>query len=132
MELKEYIQHYVKAKDAFYKRLKGHDDRGDHILFEFTAESVPYYISDKLSDVDVHKLKDIPKKFIVCLNTLENVRYLIDNWQVYAQIQGLIIMFANPNINEKWLINTALHAKVTEPQDIEQGLLTLFNNIPSV
>jgi hypothetical protein len=132
MDLKEYIVHDVKAKDAFHKNLIRYEDHGYYILFEFDTGSVPYYVTDSLADVNFEEIQKNEKAFIVCLNKKSNIDYLIKNWKEYANQKGLIIMFANPDINEKWLINTYMHAQVTEPKDIEKGLKGLFSNVPPV
>lgn len=132
MNLKEFIVHYVKAKDAYYKTLVGFKEEEGKINFNFKTGSVPYFISEELEKIQLEKLKQYPKKFMICNNTLKNVEYLIKNWKDFAVQEGLIIMFANPSINEKWLINTAMHAKVTEEKDIKAGLMGLFNNVPPV
>lgn len=131
MELKEFTIHYVKAKDAYKKDLITYEDQGECILFEFKSGEVPYFVNHDLQNIELSQLQMYTKKFIICLNKITNVEYLIKHWEEFSQEQGLIIMFANPELNEKWLINTAMHAQVTEPQDIEAGLMGLFSNIPS-
>lgn len=132
MDLQEFIIHYVQAKDAFHKTLKSYEEKEGFIEFEFKTGKIPYYISKDISTINLESIKNIPKKFIICDNTLKNVEYLISNWKSFAEITGLIVMFANSEQNEKWLINTNMHSRVTEEKDIKSGLLGLFNNVPPV
>ncbi len=129
--LKEWSINFVKHKDIFNNRLIDFKVLQDMIEFEFKDKKHLYIILPELTDSLKEKIRD---SFItiVCLNKKDNLNYVIKNWDMFIKNKELNIIFVNPIINDKWILNPYVHEIISEKESLSQGLKTLFEGVQEV
>jgi hypothetical protein len=127
-ELSDWTIHYVKNRDLTFRKLVKYIEHAsdDRIDFEFKDKIVAHIIADKLSDKTIDAAKKYDHKVIVCMNTEDNFKFLIKNWNRLSEIKNLSILFVNLKVNDKWVINPHTHAMIADPDSIESGLRTMY------
>ncbi len=63
---------------------------------------------------------------IVCFNTSENFKFLVDNWQEFVE-EKIIMIFINPKskIDDKWTVSCHTHNLVCDKSNLKQGLKSM-------
>lgn len=121
MDLKEWTVHYVKHKDLIHRKLVDYEIKEDSIEFKYKDGIKIYIVRDNLDD-SVLKLDGV----FVCLNTEENLEFLIDFWRHLVNNKEVSILFVNIVTGSKWMINPHTHDKIADPDTLEQGLRAMF------
>ena len=129
-DLKEWCINFVKHKDVFSNKLIDFRVEENFIEFNFKDRKHTYVISPILDDIN----KSLKDEFIsvICLNNMKNVKYLIKNWGSFIKYSNVNIMFVNPYLNEKWIINPNVHEKISEKEALAQGLISMFKAVSEV
>jgi hypothetical protein len=91
---------------------------------------INYIIHDNLNQFNKKDIKE--NSILVCLNTKENLNYLIENWYNYTKLKTLKIIFANPDLNLQWTIIPYTHNRFSDPKNLKNGLKSIFSSVPSV
>ncbi len=118
MELKSWISNFVKAKDAFDKRLKNCELNENILTCVYTNKVHHFLISPKLI---IPEAKDFFS--VVCLNNVDNITFLAENWSYFLR-KNLTIIFVNDD-GSYWQINPLVHSKVADPDTLLSGLMSL-------
>ena len=126
MDLREWTVLYVQHKDVLLRELEGYTEEGDRITFSFKNHELLAFPWERLSVPDASG-----KVLVVTLQTEENISFLINHWQEFAAHPDLTVVFANPDLNEKWSLRPAAHARIAEG-NIEQGIRSLAQGVPTV
>lgn len=124
--MKDWIIHYVKAKDVFTKSLKDYNISEDVIEFSFENHKHYYLFQKLLDDKIINKASKYEKKTIVCEKNEENFNFVIKNFEKLAAINNLILIFLSKDKKEKVLLNPKLHNLIADPDNLKQGLKSLF------
>jgi hypothetical protein len=130
-ELKEWSINFVKHRDMFNKKLVDFKVLQDMIEFEFKDKKHLYIILPDLGDGLKERVKD-GFITIVCLNKKNNLDYVIKNWNMFIKNKKLNLIFVNPHINDKWILNPSVHDMVSDHESLTQGLKTLFEGVQEV
>ncbi|MEM2121374.1 MAG: hypothetical protein QXU20_01805 [Candidatus Woesearchaeota archaeon] len=107
------IDDFFKENDYFVV-LSG-DKRSKFFVFEDLSKSISL-IEDNC--------------FIATLNKKSNLDFLINNWDFFVK-KAVIIYFVNPELNEKWVINTKVHSFISD-KNVALGLKSLFSTVQEV
>jgi hypothetical protein len=126
MELKEAVTAFLKARNALTRTLLDVVDTGEKLIFKHKTHDHHIVISEKLSVVNVSE-----KTTVACLNTKENVNFLVDNWEEFL-VPKLSILFVNPNTQEQWKVMPVAHNAVAERKKLKKGLEALFSQVTEV
>ena len=126
--LKEWTIQYVKHKDLAQKKIvKIEEDKGDILSVHYKDKIVKHYIINTTDDKLLQAVNNQDNKTIICPNTEENFKWLIKNWAKLTSIKNLSIIFLNTKTHEKWQINPKIHSMIADPDNIEQGLRTMYD-----
>lgn len=121
MELIEWTTHFIKFKDAMKRRIKNIAVEGNVITITEKGDITKKYLIEET-------LKVASADYIVCLNTKQNVKTLINAWKEFATNEKVTIIFTNPNTNENWLISPSTHDKISDKESLELGIQSMFEN----
>ena len=123
-----WAQAYIKYKDSVHRR-----------VFEMKLEesSKKIHIKNKNGSEEIYVCinhlegpsDNIKDKKVVCLNTKDNLNWLIKNWDSLKQSRNIFI-FVNPAVSESWSVHPSIHDVVTDKVALNPGLLSLFGSIP--
>ncbi|MBR9700583.1 hypothetical protein GOV11_01835 [Candidatus Woesearchaeota archaeon] len=123
MLLSDWFTIYIKHKDILERKLESIEQDGDHLKISYSDRKVTGYVLDNLT---LPKIKG--QTLIATLHTRENVKTLLDQWKKFSGHKDLTIVFANPKLNEKWIVRPASHSIVTN--DIAQGIWAMAEHVP--
>jgi hypothetical protein len=126
MNLAEWTINYVKHKDSFQKKLKDYKQDQDVVEFNFSDKKHHYLISEKLEVSLLERIKKYDWKTIVCLNTEENLKVLIDNWKKFVGVDKLFVLFVSEK-GGKWIINPKTHEAISDPESLNLGLKSMYD-----
>ncbi|MFC1648075.1 hypothetical protein ACFL1B_01315 [Nanoarchaeota archaeon] len=122
MNLNEWTINFVKHKDIIHRKLEGHEEKGNKIIFKFKDRSEDYIINEKLSAM----LPCSNKATLVCQYNEENFNTFLKNWKELVKNKELTIVFVNPEKNAKWQIRPYTHNLIADPDSLDLGLRTMF------
>jgi len=130
MEIFEWTLRYIKYKDAVKKSISEIEEKNSNevIVKEKLGKEITYLCFNEMEEVDIHNYSD---QKIVCLNTKENIDWLIKNWEDIIKTKVTFI-FVNPERAASWAVNPALHNAITDKSALKTGIYTLFESIPEV
>ena len=130
MELFEWSKHYIKFKDCMKKNILDIEFKDDEIFVKEKQKNIIYYVESDISK-GIAKLQQ-KQEVIITLNTKMNFDELIKNWNVLKKHQQLTIIFSHPKNNQTWIVHPYTHNNISDEKKLEEGLLTLFNNVSRV
>lgn len=121
---------YIKYKDSVHRRISemNVDESSKKIVIKNKNGSEDVYICIDHLEGSSDKIKD---EKVVCLNTKDNLDWLIKNWDSLKQSRNVFI-FVNMATSESWSVHPSMHDVVTEKSALKQGLLALFESVPEV
>lgn len=136
MSLTEWVIIFIKHKDILKNNLQNIEQkqgvvhaifkdgkRQDFFIFEDIIDILPLLETAKKTDADINY-----SIHALCYNTKQNLKLLIENWQLCTQYQRLSFYFVNPksSTDTKWVVNPWLHNKISEHKKLEAGLNSMF------
>lgn len=127
MELKDCVREFVKARNAISQTLLEHAEDGDELSFTHKHKVHHFLISEQL--VVPSDARDFYT--VACLNTEQNLEFLLDHWQEFLQ-EKLSVLFVNPDSGEQWKVSPLLHDRITDEKNLKKGLRSLFDQVPVV
>jgi len=127
MELREWTVVYVKHKDLFARKLQSVEEKEGKTIFHFKDHQLHAYAFEELRLPTASSGKTL----VVTLNTKENVSYLISHFKEFAKAEHLMVVFANPKLNEKWVIVPHTHGQIADG-DITLGIKSMADSVTYV
>ncbi|MBC8495724.1 hypothetical protein H8D36_06225 [archaeon] len=118
---------FVKHKDIFTKSLQGYEEKDDLIIFHFKDKDNYYIVKNILDDSVLSFIKNYDYKSVVCGAKMDNLKFLIDNWDVLSKSVGLNFIFVQIDTNARWMINPNVHSKICDEESLELGLKSMFS-----
>ena len=121
--LQKWVVEYEKYKDSVNDHIESYDVKEDKIIFNTGEGVIVVRYEESLGDIEGF---DYDK--VVCLNTRDNLDWLIDNWE---DIKGSETMFLFVNLEEKesWGVKPTIHDRITEDSNLENSLEGLFESV---
>jgi hypothetical protein len=122
MNLTEWTKIFLKQRDLIKRDIADIiETKEGFILHLKNGGSKQVFVTEELK---IHT-SDI----IACLNTQHNLDYLVQNWKTFAEQKELLIIFAHPGKNDKWLLKPHHHHKVADDESLKLGLQTMFESV---
>lgn len=121
---------YIKYKDSVNRRISemNVEESSNKILIKNKNGSEETYFCIDYLEGSSTNIKD---EKVVCLNTKQNLDWLIKNWDSLKQSRNIFI-FVNLAVSESWSVHPSMHDIVTEKSALKPGLLSLFESVPEV
>lgn len=130
MNIATWAETYFRHRDIFERQLVRIEREGkpsDAKLVLVRRDKVLQCRAvDKLTGDPLTLVKE---DVLVTKNLRSNVEYLLKHWAVFAQREGVKIIFANTAKNEKWVLIPYNHNKLLEGGPAK-GLWALFEGVP--
>ncbi|MFT4250563.1 MAG: hypothetical protein ACMXYD_04335 [Candidatus Woesearchaeota archaeon] len=125
MDVKEAVIAFLQARNAFTRTLQEVVDNGSEVVFRHKDFDHVVIISETLSVVSSEG-----KTTVACLNTEENVSFLVAHWEEFLQ-PGLSVLFMNPFVQQQWKVVPLIHDRVADKKTLREGLMSLFSQVPA-
>jgi len=126
MNLKEWTEAYIDYLNSYKKNLKSKIIKDNSIECEYFDKGKIHYIICEELDICNY----VTNSVIVCLNTKQNLKFLIERWKNFTKHEKLKIVFTNPKLNRQWSIIPYIHQKYNDKKNLKNGLKSLFISIP--
>jgi len=126
-QLKEWMQIYLKSRDAIQKVITGFENLNGDFVVHKNSTDILFLIRPEFTNVDEIADKAVG---LVVLNTKKNLNFVISNWDTLSKLKGLCIYFVNPKSNDKWMLFPYTHDRITEKSALKRGLESLFSMVP--
>lgn len=126
-QLKEWVQIYLKSRDAIQKVITGFENLNGDFVVHKNSTDVLFLIRPEFTNTDEIADKAVG---LVVLNTKKNVNFVISKWDTLSKLKGLCIYFVNPKSNNKWMLFPYTHDRITEKSALKRGLESLFSMVP--
>ena len=124
----EWSEQYFKHRDIIEKKLKNIKKEKNNIILEYKDNKNIAFIMpvlDKELFAELKELKDYAKKYVVTSLSATNIDFLVTNWKLFL-IKNLILIFADIKSNNKVLLNPYVHNMISDPNNIDKAVRTLF------
>jgi hypothetical protein len=131
MNLSEWTNLYIKNKDILQKKLISIETQDEFIKCNYKDGQQTYYFENILTDKVIEYLPR-DRLTIVCLNNKRNINFVFDKWDELIKNRSLILIFCNPETNNKWIIKPYVHNIVTEKSFLKIGLLSLAESVEEI
>lgn len=131
MNLKDWVLNYVKSRAAFDGDDFSIEESGNSISLKKDSGNKLFLVSDFLDDSLLKVIEDHAGSLTVvaALSKIDNVNWLVKNWDFLIKFDKLSFMFINLDTSEKWAVFPKSHDLVTERSVLKKGLLSLFEGI---
>jgi len=134
--LKDWIINHAKSKDVFSKTIVEIKKDVSEIVIIHKHKEEKYFLDPFLEkiDSDVKTLKDDSHAFVVCMNTIENLKKIIALWKELITYRHLGVVFLNPfsKTEKTWTIFPYTHSMVADDATLKSGLQTMFGQVEPV
>ncbi|MFH0875973.1 MAG: hypothetical protein V1859_08600 [archaeon] len=131
MDLLEWAKIYLKNKDTHAKKIISMNCSFDKIECECIDGPIVYFMSETLDASLLEKVMS-GKRGIFCLNIKKNIDFIIKNWNELIKNKELIVVFANPATNNKWVLRPYTHNLISDESTLSLGLKSLFEGVEEV
>jgi hypothetical protein len=126
MDLKEWLTNYLKWKDQVDRSLKEIKVEKSGIEAVYEDRKAKFLVIDKLTKEELTKAQGGTYKGICTKNSEDNFSFLVEHWNEFVRLSGLMLVFVNLELGEKWILFPATHNSIAEKETLEQGLRTMF------
>ncbi len=132
MDLVEWASAFIDNLNMFRKDLEKKVITGNEIRCTYKSKGEhKYIIVPELKKEILEKVKN-GMITLVCLNTKENLVFMINNWQDLIKNQKLKVIFANPKLNLQWCLIPYTHNMISDSSSLKLGLKSIFESVPEV
>ncbi len=130
MNLKEWTGIFLRQRDLIKREIQElKEEEKGFLIITKTGQEKRVRVAEDLDKEDVN----LPgTQVISTLNKKKNVIVVVNNWKAYAEQEDLLIVFAHPQRNEKWLLKPYHHEKISDKGSLKQGLLAMHDAISSM
>lgn len=121
--LSDWLVLYLRNRDIMFKKIVSIEEKSNKVVVKYKDKEACFVIQEMLG---------IPSSdCIVCLNTKENLEFLIKNWEKFSSNKQLCIYFVNPfsKSEKRWILYPATHATIAEAESLKLGLYTMFETV---
>ena len=131
LDLLSWTEAFLRYKDAIQRKIQEIKINKEEKEIKVKQKDGTEQLYKCIDELEKTHIKEAENKRIVCLNTKNNLNWLIENWQELKETETIII-FSNPKKTAHWTVTPKTHNKITEKGAIKQGLKTLFESIPEI
>jgi hypothetical protein len=143
MELFDWTQNFIKFMDASKKNILETQIIDNNTIKVIEKNKLQkdlkiiifYLINNSLKDsIKILKEEKIKyaldnKIFFVCINNVNNVEVLYEEWEFLSKNKNFVIIFCDLNKNSKWIIKPHIHNLVADKDNLKEGLMSLHNGL---
>ena len=135
--LSEWITTYMKNRDIHQKRLKSINQNDETIVFTYIDKIQEVIIEPDLrhSSTLFAILENAGNNiYIVTMNTIANLNFLIENWEKFIVFHHLALCFVNPDSKEekRWIVFPHTHNSISIRNSLAKGLNSMFETVECV
>jgi len=128
MNLHEWTKIFLKQRDLVKREIKSIEETiNGFCITKKDGQQNTVLVVEELTNTITEEVN-----YIICLNTKKNTKYLADKWEDFAKHEQLMVVFANPVTNEKWLIKPHHHNKIADKKSLQQGLMAMYDAISAI
>jgi len=135
MELYEWTEQFIKFRNIVRRNKIKYELINNTIKVNIQTnkgiEKEIYLIDNKIENL-INLIPANNKKqkyYLVCLNLKKNVHFVYENWHKLSILENVLIIFAEPNTNNKWILKPHIHNKIINKENLKEGLLTLHKSV---
>ncbi len=133
-ELKEWIIERLKFKDVLLRKIKDIRvfDNSNSVEIDYSDKKVLIEILPILDLKSYESIKTDRNLILVCLNSKDNIDFLVANWSNFIKNNSLNIYFINPKleIDNFWMVNPKIHETVIESSKyLEKSLKVIYSSV---
>ena len=109
------------------------NEEADKIVVEFKEKEQIFLVRPSLDNSSIDEIDD-KNISIVTLNSKNNFKFLIENWNKLIKFEKLILFFVNPfsEPDKKWFISPYMHNKICDKDSFKLGLKTMFGTVETI
>jgi len=134
----EWIKLYIKNKDVMLKNLKSIEVVRNEVRVKYKDKEHLFIIEPFIGELDffIDILRGMSDSGIslVVLNSKENLKKIIEKWNILKEFKLANIFFVNPfsKTDKRWIIYPYTHSRISEEESLELGLNTMFETVEPV
>ncbi len=129
--LEQWFYEFAKNRDLIHRKIDHIDEQHHRIYFKTYEQLVvvePFFgdIGNMLQVLEKEK-----HYALVCFNTRENFKKLIEHWNSFVEFRFLTLYFVNPfsNQDKKWVVVPSTHSRIADPGSLKTGLKAMFDMV---
>jgi pyoverdine/dityrosine biosynthesis protein Dit1 len=122
----EWAEIFLNHRKGF-RLIDNFSKENEHFLVSINQKKSKFFVFEDLSK-SIDFLEE--NCFIATLNKKQNLDFLIKNWNLFVE-KSVTIYFVNPDLNEKWVLNTKVHSFISD-KNVALGLNSLFSTVQEV
>jgi hypothetical protein len=135
--LKNWITEYIKNRNTIFRNLIsiGSDPHFDlAVIYKDKKQYIDIEPEINVLDSILAKLDDKGYYSLLLLNTADNFKIILANWQKLVRYAHLSIFFVNPfsSLDKKWIIFPYTHHKICDESSLESGLKAMFDMVEPI
>ena len=127
-KLEEWTIIHIKNRDLIKRELKDYKILDSAIKVNYKSKSQTIYLYQIMDSTIINKIGE-ELITVVCLNSMKNINFCVDNWDKLISNKLFSIIFVNPESKNKWIIYPYTHNKITEKASLKSGLVSLYENV---
>ncbi len=131
--LKEWVTNYVKSRDVMKQTVVEIEKDVKEIIVTHKHKEVKYFIDPFLENLgrNLEEIKMDSDACVVCLNTKENLKKVLESWKDLVLYRHLAILFANPfsKTDKSWSVFPYTHNRISDFSALKPGLNTMFEQV---
>lgn len=129
-----WLEGYIRHRDAVAQEIKQIKKSDSRMEVEKEGTNDLYIVELDLTGIlDLAKKLDVNgcRVFLVALNNTKNIDACLKEWENLKKLPNLKILFVNPvsRSETKWLISPHVHSKVSDPDNLKNGIISLSQNV---
>ncbi len=128
MDLAEWGGVFIKQRDLVKREIDSVEKTNEGFLIMKKGGAKDRVIVSE--DLQPEKLRS-NVGIMICINNKINVDAVHKNWKLFSKHEKLLVVFANPKTNEKWILKPHLHNRIAEKESLKEGLMSMSFSINS-
>jgi hypothetical protein len=129
-----FVKTYVKNKDLMFRRIESVTDNENGFFVKYKHKESQFLAEPVLNPGVIEKIAKIKNVSVICINTKENLDFVVKRWKELSNYQNLNVYFVNPfsKMERIWIIHPYTHSRVADNESLELGLKTMFENVEEI
>ncbi len=129
--LLDFVREHIKNRDLMLRRIERLEENADGFYVKYKHRESQFISEPNLSESTFKRIGKFKSVAVICLNTKENLEFLIRNWKDFSANPHLSLYFVNQKSHTEkvWIIFPHTHAKVADDESLRLGLETMFGNV---
>jgi hypothetical protein len=128
-----WAEQYIRHRDLIFRKIDTIEKDGNGLLIKNKDGSKEHvYPANELSNLNLPSLKS--PVTLVIPNRQKNLKVLIEQWDDFASIADLKLIFFNPDseLQKTWIIKPAVHDRICDRASLKKGLVAMFETVDEI